>query len=350
MKKILAITLATASFLSVQAQEPNVKADFEQAKKLEKEYDKVKANPDVAGSEALLQAFGLYEKVLQAEQGVAKPKYTQKITESMSKRTLGGDFQKAAIALFNGGKQYPEAYTAFMYSGIGSQGSQMVADTIYAIDFMNAGNSAYGKDFDAAAKAYDAAIASNIKDVNAYVYAIGARQNLAAQKPENKEQYNKEIHAIAQKGIETFGYNQDFLFNNFLQQYFEQSKYDEALAELAKAEQADPSNANIYRLRGIISNAKHDYLAAVPAFVKMAELTDKFDYLSTAADDLNTVGKAILGQVTKVTPEVKGQILEIFNSAKSIAEKAKTVPEANVDKVNYIIEDIEYNLNNANKL
>lgn len=350
MKKLFALALAAMTLFTAQAQEQDVKAIFEQGKKLEKEYDKAKGEPDVVSAEALMQAFDLYEQVMNAEQSNPKPKYSQKIQESLLKRTMSGDFQKAAIALFNGGKQYPEAYGAFMLSGMGSQASGMVPDTVYAVDFLNAGNSAYGKDFEAAAAAYDAAIAANIPETSAYIYAIGARQNLMSQKPELKDECTKQIYEIAKKGVDKFGIAEDFLFNNYLQQFFENNDFDTALAELSKAEQIAPDNANIYRLRGIISNAKHDYLAAVPAFVKMSELTDKYDYLIKAAGDLNSVGKAIMGNITDPTPEAKAQILDIFNSALKIAEKAATVEGADASKVNYEIEDIKYNIENANKL
>lgn len=350
MKKLFALALAAAALFTVQAQEQDVKALYEQGKKLEKVYDKVKSNPDVASAEALMQAFDIYEKVMNAEQGSEKPKFTQKIMESMTKRTMSGDFQNAAVALFNGGKQYPEAYGAFMLSGMCSNMSGMVADTLYAVDFFNAGNSAYGRDFEAAAVAYDAAIEANTTNPDAYVYAIGSRQNLMSQKPELKDQCNADIYAIAQKGVEVFGYEQDFLFNNYLQKYFDSNDFDTALKELVKAEDANPNNANVYRLRGIISNAKHDYLSAIPAFKKMSELTDKYDYLIKAAGDLNSVGKAIMGGITNPTPEAKAQILDIFNSALSIAEKAATVPGADSAKVNYEIDDIKYNIENANKL
>jgi len=350
MKKLFALALAAAAIFTVQAQEQDAKANYEQGKKLEKEYDKAKDNPDPASAEALMQAFDLYEKVMMAEQGSEKPKYSQKIQESMVKRTMSGDFQKAAIALFNGGKQFPEAYGAFMLSGMGSKMSGMVPDTVYAVDFFNAGNSAYGRDFEAAAAAYDAAIEANTTNPDAYVYAIGSRQNLISQKPELKDQCNSDIYIIAQKGIEQFGYEQDFLFNNYLQKYFDSNDFDTALTELDKAEKANPQNANIYRLRGIISNAKHDYLASVPAFIKMSELTDKYDYLIKAAGDLNSVGKAIMGNINNPTPEAKAQILDIFNSALKIAEKAANAPGADAAKVSYEIDDIKYNIENANKL
>lgn len=350
MKKIFALALAAAAIFTVQAQEQDVKANYEQGKKLEKVYDKAKENPDVASAEALMQAFDLYNKVMTAEQGSQKPKYSEKIMKQMTKRAMEGDFQKAAIALFNGGKQFPEAYGAFMISGVSSKMTGLVPDTVYAIDFFNAGNSAYGRDFEAAAVAYDAAIEANSTDPNAYIYAIGSRQNLLPQKPELKDKLSDEIHAVAQKGIERFGYEQDFLFNNYLQYYFDKNDFATALTELEKAEKANPANANVYRLRGIISNAKGDYLATVPAYVKMSELTDNFDYLYSAAGDLNTLGKAIMGKINNPTPEAKQQILDIFNTALNIARKASTAPNADAQKVQNEIEDIEYGISNANKL
>ena len=170
-----------------------------------------------------------------------------------------------------------------------------------------------------------------------------------SQKPEAADKARKEIHDVAKIGVDKFGYNQDFIFNNYLQYFFDTEDFDSALAELAKAEAADASNANVYRLRGIISNAKHDYLASVPAFEKMSELTDKYDYLLKAAADLNSVGKAIMGNIANPTPEDKAQILHIFDSALKIANKAKTAPDAD-SRVSNEIEDIEYNIENANKL
>lgn len=355
MKKIFALALAAAAVLSAQAQD--VKALYEQAKKLDDAFNKAKPTQmspdkkvDAPTAKGLLDAIEMYEQVIKAEnQEGAKPKYTKKINDSMMKHAMGGDFNTAAVALFNGGMQYPEAYTAFMMSGESSQASGMVPDSIYAVDFYNAGNSAYGRDFEAAALAYDAAIAANITEPQAYVYAIGARQNLMQQKPEVADKAKQDITAIAKKGVETFGYDQDFLFNNYLQSYFDKEDYDSALAELAKAEQANPNNANVYRLRAIISNAKHDYLAAIPAYVKMSEMTDKYDYLIKAASDLNSLGKTIMGNISTPTPEVKTQILDIFDAALKIAQKAKTAPDADGRAASQI-EDIEYNIDNAKKL
>ena len=354
MNKLIVLALAVASIFTVQAQEQDVKAIYEQGKNLEKVFDKVKATPDAEAAESLMKAFELYDQVMQAEANSPKPKYAEKIQKSLMAHTVNNDFQRAAIALFNADKKYPAAYDAFMLSGMATQSSGLLPDTIYAVDFYNAGNCAYGNDFEAAVVAYDAAIAANITDPNAYVYAIGARQQLAAANQDKKDQYNKEISAIAQKGVEQFGYRQpelanlqDFLLDSYLQQYFDAQDFDQALAILEKAEQSDPTNDNIFRLRGLTGYAKGDIKLTQDNFVKMGDLTDNFEYLYSAADDINSQGKSVLGQANASN---KQQVIDIFKNALKLANKAITVPNANTDRVNYLIEDINYNIENANKL
>lgn len=354
MKKIFSLALAAAAIFTAQAQD--VKAIYDQAKKLDDAFNKAKPtqmNPnrqiDATAAQGLLDATELYNQVLAAEkQEGVKPKFTKKIISSLDDHARGGDYTAAAVAFYNAGMQYPQAYNAFMLSGISSKAIN-VPDSLYAIDFYNAGNMAYGNNFEDAIVAYDAAIAANINEPEAFVYAIGARQNLMSQQPDKAEEAKAGIHEVGKLGVERFGYGQDFIFNNYLQHFFDIDDYDTALKELDKAEAADPENANVYRLRGIISNAKHDYLASVPAFVKMAEKTDKYDYLIKAAGDLNSVGKAIMGNIEKPTPADKAQILDIFNSALQIATKAKACADADGRAANEI-EDIEYNIDNAQKL
>lgn len=358
MKKIFALAIAAASIFTVQAQD--AKALYEQAKKLDDAFNKAKPtqmNPegklDADLSKGLLDAIDIYGQVLGLDQkpnekGQVKPKFTKKIQSSMTQHAIDGDYSKAAVLLYNAGRQYPEAYNAFMLSGMSSK-QLNIPDSIYSVDFYNAGNSAYGKDFKAAAAAYDAARAANSNEINVYVYSIGARQNLAQQDTVYAKQATKEISDIAKEGLERFGYDQDFLLNNYLQYFFENNDFDKALNELEKVAQLNPNNANVYRLRGMISNAKHDYLQSIPSFVKMSELTDNYGYLLAAAGDLNSIGKAIMGRITNPTPEDKAQILDIFNSALKIAKKAQSTAEAD-QRIANEIDDIEYNIENANKL
>ena len=360
MRKFFAFALAAAAAIGVQAQD--AKTLYNQAKKLDDEFNKSKptqmspnkeVTPDVALG--LLNALEMYDQVLVLDQqpnekGQVKPKFTKKIEDSMKKHSQDNDFNVAASVLFNADKKYPEAYKAFMISGQTSQKLQTVPDTVYAIDFLNAGNCAYGKDFKAAAAAYSAARKANINDVNAYIYDIGSRQNLAQQDAEYAKQAPADIHEIAKKGLQRFGAGQDFLLSNYMQYFIDNDKIDEAIKMLEQLQAQEPENANIYRLRGIICNANNKYAEAIPAFLTMAKYTDRFDYLYKAADDLNRIGKLMMGNLgNKVTPEQKAQVMEIFNSANEIANKAKTAEGADASAED-LIDQIQYSIENAQKL
>lgn len=369
MKKIFAFAMAAAAVIGVQAQD--AKTLYNEAKKLDDAFNKAKPtaaapNKQIGADDALglLKAMEMYDQVIVLdnqpnEKGEVKPKFVKKIDDSRKKHAVAGDFNQAAIVLYNDNKRFPEAYNAFMMSGNYTKALQTVPDSVYAVDFFNAGNMAYGTDFEAAAKAYTAARAAHINDVNAYIYDIGSRQQLAQKDEAYAAQAKKDIHAIAKEGIERFGANEDFLLSNYLQDFIDNEKFDEALALLTELQSAYPENANLYRLRGIISNANHKYADAIPAFTKMAELTDRYDYLSRAADDLNRIGKMVMGNLgtNGIAPDQKQEVLDIFNSALKVAQKAVQVTEANpdataADKANAanLIEDINYSLENANKL
>lgn len=362
MKKFLSLALcACAGLGALQAQD--AKSLFEQAKKLDDAFNKSKptqlapnAQVTPESAKGLIDAYDLFQQVLVLDQqpnekGQVKPKYTKKVEEAIKKHTDASDFVIAGGVLFNAGQRYPEAYKAFMLSGDLGAKSGTVPDSIYSVDYFNAGNSAYGTDFKAAALAYTKAREAGSQEYNAYMYNIGALQNLANQDTAFAKEASEQIHEIAKQGVELFGADKDFMLNNYLQYFFENQDYDAALAALAEVEKANPDVANVYRLRGIINNARHQYAEAIPAFEKMAQLTDNFDYLYKAASDLNAIGKLMMGNLgTKVTPEQKTEVLAIFNNAKAIADKAGKVQDTDEEAVKNIVEDINYSLENANKL
>lgn len=361
MKKIFAFALAAAAAMSVQAQD--AKTLYNEAKKLDDTFNKSKPTQTAPNKQiteeaalALLQAMEMYDQVAVLdnqpnEKGEVKPKFIKKIQDSREKHAKGNDFNQAAIVLYNANKKFPEAYTAFMLNGNTSKEYKTAADTVYAIDFYNAGNMAYGVDFKAAAKAYEAARAANIKDVNAYIYDIGSRQQMAQKDPEYAKQAGEDIFVIAGEGLKRFGPEQDFLLNNYIQHFIDNEKYDEAFGVLDQIAAQYPNNANVYRLRGIMSNATHKYKDAIPAFTKMADLTNRADYLTRAADDLNRIGKMVMGNLgNNVAPDQKAEVLDILNAAMSIANKAKTAEDADLNQINDVIEQIQYSINNANLL
>ncbi len=349
MKKLFSLALAAAAVFSASAQD--AKTQYEQAKALDDAFVKAVAGDNITPETAkgLLDAIAIYEQVMVLDnqpdaKGKVKPKYTKKIQEAMGNHLMNDDFNRAAIALFNGGMKYPEAYNAFMLSGEYARQTNARPDSVYAVDFMNAGNSAYGTDFAAAAKAFEQARLSNIKDANCYVYEIDSRTRLAGDDANAKAQ----IHAIAEEAVNRFGANNDYIYGSFLQGFLDSEDYDKAIARIDSDLKNDPDNSNLYRLRGIVHNAMHKYTEAAQDFVKCGEITPTFNYAMDAVKNLNAIGKFILGQADAAVN--KATILSLFNSAKAIAERAKTLEGANADDVNYQLEDIDYNINNANKL
>lgn len=352
--------LAAASVATVSAQD--CKALYEQGKKLDDAFNKAKPTqmapdkeitPELA--EGLLQSYDLFMQAVECEQvpnekGKVEDKIAKKVFKSLATHAIDGDYNKAAIALFNANKRYPEAYKAFMLSGESSRELGALADTVYAVDFYNAGNMAFGTNYEAAVEAYTEARKANTTEPQAYVYNIASLQQLAANADSIKTvELENMMFQVAEEGVRKFGTTNDYIYGNYIQHYLNAQKFDEAMQILTKDIAANPGNANIYRLRAIVNNAKHSYQDAVPDFEKVAELSSNFEYVRDASNNINSITKFIMGQLTNATPEQKAEILKYFNSALQIANKAKTLEGADAS-VDNIIDDINYNIENANKL
>lgn len=359
MKKLFIIALVAAGVAPMSAQD--CKSLYEQGKALDDAFNKEKPTmldpqkqPSAEASAGLLKAYDLFMQAMECEKvpnakGKVENKLTKKIEKALKAHSADMDYNKAAIALFNANMRYPEAYTAFMLSGAATRELGTVADSVYAVDFYNAGNSAFGSDFAAAAKAYSEARKANTTEPMAYVYNIASLQQMAQADSTFEAKAADEIFAVASEGVERFGASNDFIFGNYIQHFLDASAYDEALAALAKCIANEPNNANIYRLRAIVNNAQHQYANAVPDFKKVAELSDNYEYVRDASNNINNIAKFMMGQINNATPEQKTQILDFFNSALQIANKAKAMEGADA-KIDSIIEDINYNIENANKL
>lgn len=357
MKKIFVLALALVAVLTAGAQD--AKTLFDQAKKLDDTFKKgipSPMNPNATltpeAAKGLLEAMDLYQQVIELDQkpnekGQVKPKYTDKIMKSVALHAAGGDFARAGGVLFNAGMKYPEAYQAFMLSGSMAAQSGAV-DSIYAVDFYNAGNCAFGTDFEAAQVAYEAARKANIQDPQCFVYEIASLQNIANQDTAKAAEAQKMIREVSGEAVKRFGNENDYIFNNYLQGFIDDNDYEGAMALIDKAIAADPNHDNFYRLRGLIHFTRHDYKTAAQDFLKMSEVSNNYNYLREAADYLNDCGKRYLGTLDTVSAAQKAEILDMYNKALQVAAKAAQAPDA--QSMDGIIEDINYNIENANNL
>lgn len=360
MKKFFAFALAIVAFCVAGAQQAqDAKTLYQEAKKLDDAFNKgvpSAMNPNATltpeAAKGLLQAMDIYEQVMALDtlpdaKGKVKPKYIDKIMKSVMMHATKGDFARAGGVLFNAGNKFPDAYQAFMISGSLAAQSGVV-DSVYAIDFYNAGNCAFGVDFAAAHEAYAAARAANIKDPQAYTYDIASLQNLAHDNEQFAPEAKKLIAAISKEAVDRFGAGNDYIFNNYMQHFIDEGDFAGALAVLEQAIQNDPGHDNFYRLRGLVNFSDKKYEAAAADFVKMAELSNNYGYLREAANYLNDCGKRYLGTLEAVSPEQKAAILAMYKQALSVAQKATQAPDAR--PVDDIVEDINYNIENANNL
>lgn len=346
MKKFIILALAAASVATVSAQD--CKQLYEQGKKLEDVFNK--GGEDAEAASALLQAYDIYQQVIECEKvpnakGKVEDKLTKKINKSILTHIASSDFNKAAIVLFNADKKYPEAYTAFMINGIETAKLGAVADSVYAVDFYNAGNCAYSEgEYAAAAKAYEAARLANSTESQTYVYNIDALRRVAL--ADTTYNASEDIYSIAKAGVERFGAGNEYLYNNYIQHFIDKEDYAGAIGVINAQLAAEPQNANLYRLRAIVNFYNQQYKNSIPDFKKVGELATNFEVVRDAANVVNKIGKAYLANATA---EQKAEILEIFATALDIANKSKSLEGADAS-VDSIIEDIEYNVNNANKL
>lgn len=360
MKKFFAFALAIMAFCLAGAQEAqDAKTLYQEAKKLDDAFNKgipsamnPKATLTPEAAKGLLQAMDIYEKVMALDtlpdaKGKVKPKYIDKIMKSVMLHATNGDFARAGGVLFNAGNKFPDAYQAFMISGSLAAQSGVV-DSVYAIDFYNAGNCAFGVDFAAAHEAYSAARAANIRDPQAYTYDIASLQNLAHDNEAFAPEAKNMINAISKEAVERFGAGNDYLFNNYMQHFIDESDFAGALAAIDDALKVDPNHDNFYRLRGLVNFSNRQYDAAVADFVKMAGLSENYGYLREAAGYINDCGKRYLGSLETVSPEQKASILSMYKQALNVAQKASQVPDAR--PMDDIVEDINYNIENANNL
>lgn len=359
MKKLFSLALAMMAIFIAGAQTQDAKTLFGEAKKLDDTFKKglpSAMNPNATltpeAAKGLLQAMDLYEQVIKLDQqpnekGQVKPRFTDKIMKSIALHAANGDFARAGGVLFNAGMKFPDAYEAFMLSGTLSQQAGAV-DSLYAIDFYNAGNCAFGTDFAAAQMAYQAARKANIQEPQCYTYEIASLQNIAHQDTAMGAQARQMIREVSEEAVNRFGYGNDYIFNNYMQHFIDDNDFDGAFAVLDKAIATDPSHDNFYRLRGLVNFSKRDYVAAAKDFLKMGEISNNYNYLREAAEYLNDCGKRYLGTLDTVTPQQKADILAMYNQALQIAQKASQAPDA--QSMDGVIEDINYNIENAGNL
>lgn len=364
MKKIYALALGLATVVCAGAQN-DAKSLYEAGKKAEDVFNKnidmalVTQQMDPAQAYSLVEAYALYMQALPLdslpnEKGKVDPKVSKKIVKSLVKHVKEANFERVALFLYNSGKQYPEAYQAFRLAAelphnplVGEEG-KFFNDTICAGNYYNAGQCAYanGK-YAEAADAFKHARLLNPTKVDYFVYEIAGYQN--ADFGENQAAKDDAIYAAAEEGYKHHGASNTFIFNNYVNKYFSNDDVVKADAILREASAADPTNANIELLFGILRNKEQKFDEAADHFRKAGELGNVYGTLLDAGKQLNLLGKNALNAIdynAANVAELKSAVKkDYFEKALEIANKAKACTDADT-QVDSLIEDINYSLEN----
>lgn len=313
-------------------------------------------NPVEAGT-ALLNGYNYYLQVfdldkLPNQKGQIKPRFTKELQEAIANKNP--EFWNAGAMLYGAQKYYPEAYNAFMIFAdmpelevLGKQ-KPVIADTVRAIAFFNAGISAWGANkLDEAAAAFKKARENNYDGPQATLYEIGSWQNIEKDSTRMDEARARILEA-ARYGYETFGMEQPVFLINLVNSIINDNKEAEALELVNQAMQKYPNNSSLYGLRGYVYDRMDNDAAAVEDYRTAANLPDaNFETLRSAANKLFRVGQHKWNEIELGDPDSRAKKAAIkadyFQVAKDWALKAQGLSD-DPSSMDYLIESIQYQL------
>lgn len=362
MKKIYALALGLATVFAAGAQN-DAKSLFNEGKQAEDAFNKNITSAITTGQMApehaysLVTAYDFYLKALPLDslpdaKGKVKPAVSKKIATSFTNHVKQSSFTNAAIFLYQAGEQYPKAYRAFMIAGdlprnpLTGKDGEAVHDTVRANDYYNAGLCAYAaKAYAESAEAFRKSRLADPRNVDNFVYEIASYQNLDFGGDEKLKE--ETIHAAAEEAYRIHGASNIFIFNNYVNRYFNNDDIETANRILTEALQKDPANGNVYLLFGLLKNKEEKYAEAADCFRKAGELSNVYNTLLDACRQLNLLGKVQLNAINYDAADAAAQKEAVkkdyFQKALEIANKAKALPDAN-GQINSIIDDINYSL------
>lgn len=328
----------------------------------DKNFAKQLTNPDgvnpidmgnelINGYNYFMQVFPLDE--LPNEKGEIKPKYTKDLQKKISEKT--NNFYDTGINFYNNKQYYPEAYQAFMIYGdmpeqtVLGKNAPIIADTIRAMAYFNAGVSAWAADkLDEAAVAFGKARENNYQHPEAYIYELACWQTIEQRDSTRESEAADKIFTVARSGFDRFGMDQPVFLNNIVNTMVHKNKENDALAVVNEAIAAYPDKAALYGLRGFVNDRMKNEEASEADYRKAMEMPDvDYETLRNGVTKIFRVGQEKWNNIELGDPNTKAKKDDIrknyFQVAKKYAEKAKSMAE-NPDDMDYLIESIDYQL------
>lgn len=306
---------------------------------------------------SVLQAYDFLTKALPLDsmpdaKGKVKPKYSKDIIKLIGNHY--NDFNNAALFLWEV-EDYPSAvkawelYVSLPEDPVFGSAVKAPADSIISEIYYNMGiGNSLAQNNEGALKAFKTAIAKGYTKKNAYDYAIASasQMNNAAEMAEVAEQ------AYALYGKEDSRYI-GFMINNLI----DKKEYAKADALIDKYIAEDPTNAQLYFVKGVVCDAEGNPEASMAAYGKALEIDSEnananmqygYKLYQKACDlDQNEGGNMTNAQYnefrnTKVDP--------LLREAATYLEKAYKLDEENMSDARSVLRSIYYNLNDEENL
>lgn len=279
-----------------------------------------------------------------------KTKYSKDIVNALVGHH--NDFQLAGSFLYDA-KKYAEAckcwevYVSMPTSGLAEREKFLAPDsTLAQIEFFRGVSAWQGEDLKAAVSAFANARKMGYLQKEAFDYAMNCYANLND---------NEGIVAVAKEAMPLFGDVDSQYINIIINDNINKGNYAEAEKLVEEAIAKNPSNAELYNVKGIMLEQKEDEEGALACFKKAVELNPEYmrgqfnagRVLVKQAVALQSENEKLKGAEFAKMKETK--VLPLYKEAMPFMEKAYQLDSTD-SQIKNILSNIYYQLGLEDKL